>query len=222
VIERQMQETKESLTEKVAALEQQVTGTLENASTTVQETVQAVRETVESVKESVAESVSTVKDTLTDSVSSVADSVKRTFDVSGHVRENPWLAVGGAAVAGFVTGLLTGGRRSIMARSDARSEPVMPLAAAPSPAARQPSAPAAAPSREPGIIDRLLERAGQEAWRLGEQALNTAVASLEAGLSTQVPKLVDNVLASAGDRVNRAVAGEPAGRHGGNGRTPAM
>jgi len=110
VIEQQMEETRSSLTEKVAALESQVVGTVQTATQAVQDTVStvksAVQETVSTVKESVQESVAAVKETVQGSVDAVKENVKETFDVTHHVQENPYLMVGGAVVAGLITGLL--------------------------------------------------------------------------------------------------------------------
>src|SRR5581483_9717475 len=61
VIEREMEATRASLTDKVAALEQQVLCTIQNAS-------DSVSNIVETVKTVVPETLTSVKDTLTESV----------------------------------------------------------------------------------------------------------------------------------------------------------
>src|SRR5205823_1346199 len=81
-----------SLTDKVAALEQQVLGTIQNASDTVSNIV-------ETVKTAVPETLHTVKDTLTESVQEVSEKMRSAFDLSHHTREHPWAMVGGAAAA---------------------------------------------------------------------------------------------------------------------------
>lgn len=114
LIEKEMEQTRASLTGKVAALENQVVGTLHNATETVSTTVDSVKAAVQditaTVKDTLTESASTVKNTLTESVTDVSDSIKSTFDLSHHTRTNPWGMVGGAAAVGFVAGLLLGGR----------------------------------------------------------------------------------------------------------------
>src|SRR2546421_7432883 len=94
-----MHQTRQSLADKVAALENQVVGTVQSATC-------AVQETVESVTSAVQDTVCTVKETVEGSVSSVSEGVMHAFDIRHHVDQNPWLMVGGAAAAGFVTGLL--------------------------------------------------------------------------------------------------------------------
>src|SRR5713226_6434711 len=86
VIKQQMLETRASLAEKLETLEQQVVGTVHSATS-------AVTDTVESVKDAVQHTVEAVKDT---------------FDLSHHVREHPWLMVGGSVTVGFAAGCLTG------------------------------------------------------------------------------------------------------------------
>jgi len=176
VIEQQMEETRSSLTEKVAALESQVVGTVQTATQAVQETVEtvksAVQETVSSVRESVQESVAAVKDTVQGSVEAVKENVKETFDVTHHVQENPYLTVGGAVVAGLITGLLV-----------FRKDEERPATSAAAPGGSVPlSYPPdfnGAPVRErepsePGFLDELLSMAGIEAKQLAREAVNQA------------------------------------------------
>src|SRR5437870_3321535 len=90
-----MEDTRESLTEKVSLLEQQVVEKIQSATDAVHETVQSVRDTV-----------ACVSDSVKNSVESVSEGVKEMFDVKARTREAPWLMVGGAAVAGLVTGMI--------------------------------------------------------------------------------------------------------------------
>ena len=188
LIEQQMQQTRASLTEKVCALENQVLGTIQNAT-------QAVNTTVESVKTAVQDVSSTVKDTVSDSVHTVRDQVKNTLDITRHTQENPWAMVGGAAAIGFVTGYVLFGPRGEHSRAARQAiggsfeglSAVSPHPPAPAPAAaRQP-----APPSRPGWIDDLLNRVGEEAKRLGEIALTAATASLRETVRQQVPKLIE-------------------------------
>ncbi len=214
LIEQQMTETRQSLTEKVAALEGQVIGTLQTATSTVQDTVQTVQETVQSVKSAMEETVSTVKDTVQESVESVSTGIKSAFDVRSHVADNPWGMFAGAAVAGFVTGL-------IVFRHHAHGIPAYSAAAftpRPTPPAPPMPAPAPAPEpRKPSWVDDLFEMAGREAKQIGQQALATLAASAKQAVDQQMPLLV-NTLA---ERIPAVVAGgqrdEPA--HAGGPRT---
>ena len=174
-IRREMEQTRESITQKVAALEQTVTGN-----------IHAVTRTVEHVKTAVADTVSTVKDSLRESVHTVADTVKETFDVSAHVRANPWAAVGVAAGCGFITGLLLGGDRQ-----HARVAEKMPEASAREPAPvsarREP--------QKPDFLDEMFGMVGREFKQVVETALSSALAALKRNVSEAVPGLVDTAVA---------------------------
>jgi len=85
VIRQQMEETHESLVDKLEALEGKVRGTVEDVEHAVTHTAEAVKDTVQSVKE--------------------------TLNVSAHVRRHPWLMFGGAVATGFFASCLLGRSR---------------------------------------------------------------------------------------------------------------
>jgi len=99
-----MQETRSALTEKLEALEQKVTGTVDTTASAVAETVQnltdTVQETVGTVKESVASTVDTVEKTVENTV----ETVKDTLDIPGHIQPHPWLAMFGSVATGYLVG----------------------------------------------------------------------------------------------------------------------
>jgi ElaB/YqjD/DUF883 family membrane-anchored ribosome-binding protein len=106
VILEQMEGTRASLAEKLETLENQVVGTIQEATSTVAETVQQVKEavtgTVDTVKETVEGTVEAVKETVEGTV----ETVKETFDVRRQVAAHPWLLFGGSVAAGFVAARL--------------------------------------------------------------------------------------------------------------------
>lgn len=180
VIERQMEQTRESLTEKVSLLEQKVVGQIQSATDAVQDTVQCV-------KSAVQDTVQSVTGTVTHSVQSLTDGVKEVLDVRKHARENPWAMVGGATAAGLVTGLLVFRRESSGAPR---------AAVAPTPFTSQPAAPAV--SHRPAWLNDLFEMAGQEVKKLAEQALAAATASLRQSVQTGIPKLIERAVPDVG------------------------
>lgn len=95
VIRDQMQETRTALTEKLEALEQQVSNTVQTATSTVAETVQTVKEAVE-------DTVDTVKETVEQTVETVQD----TFDITAQVERHPWMAMAGSVAVGYLAGRL--------------------------------------------------------------------------------------------------------------------
>ena len=84
-IEREMLQTRESITEKVAALESQVVGSVQTAADTLTHTVDAVKSLVSGAPEAVSDSVK-------QATAAVGDAMRDTFDISAHVRRNPWAA----------------------------------------------------------------------------------------------------------------------------------
>jgi len=208
LIEREMEQTRESLTEKVSLLENKVVGQIQSATDTVQGTVDSVQDTVQSVKAAVQDTVECVAGTVKDSVRSLADGLKETFDVRQQVQQNPWAMVGGAAAAGFVTGLVVFARRA--------SGGSLP-AYTPMPAASYAAAPAA-PSR-PGWLNDLLDMAMREVKTIAEQALTTATSSLKQNVQSGIPKLIESALPdvacrTGADGATPGHAGNGAGRFG--------
>lgn len=168
-IERDMTQTRESITEKVAALETQVLGTAQSVTT-------AVSDTVEAMKSLVSNAPGAVSDTVKASLASVRDAV----DITGCVRRNPWASVGTSAGVGFLLGYLLGGRRE--------SRPVV-VANAPAY-----SPPAAPQSSEPGFFDEILGQVSREVKRLAHDAIASTSAAVKQSISTEVPKLVDSAV----------------------------
>ena len=167
-IEREMLQTRESISEKVAALETQVMGTVQSATN-------AVSDTVEAVKSLVSGAPSAVSDTVKQSFAAV----KEQLDFTGCVRTHPWSSVGTSAGVGLLVGLMLGGRR----------ESSRPMAMA-APSAYSPPAPPSAP-REPGMFDDIIGQVTKEVKRLAQEAISSTSAALKQNISTGVPKLVD-------------------------------
>ena len=169
LVEARMLATRASLTDKVAALEQQVMGTLHNATS-------AVNETVDSVRSVISSAPTTVKDVVHDSL----DAVKQSLDIREKVRENPWVAVGSAAAVGFLAGLVV-----------FRDRRPATMAAAYHPAASAPAQPQS--PREPGLFDELFARVTGELRKVAEEAIRTASESLRSTVSENVPKFVEKI-----------------------------
>lgn len=205
LIEREMEQTRQSLTEKVSLVEEKVVGQLQQATDTVQGTVDSVQETVQTMKSAVQETVQCVTQSVQDSVRSLADGLKETLDVRKHVQDRPLAMVGTAAAAGFVTGLLVFRRPPSAASLPAYT---------PMPAASY--ATTTAPTR-PGWLSELLDMAGREVKKLAEQALSQASASLKRTVEQRVPKLIEQALPAAAACATAADGATVHGPHSGNG-----
>lgn len=191
-IEKDMQQTRESITEKVAALETQVVGTVQNAADTL-------TDTVESVKSMLSGAPEAVSDTVKQATAAVSDSVKQAFDITGHVRNNPLAAVGISALVGGIVGYLTGGIGRGRLLQTTSSAPVLSPAAAPAYAVS--AHPTARAESKPGVIDEFMDMLGDKAKEMARTALESVSAAIKQNIETGVPKLVDDAasrLTSAG------------------------
>lgn len=205
-IEQEMEQTRESITQKVAALENQVLGTIQNATNTLTDTVQTVKDTVNTapaaVKETVQETVAAMKDSVKETISSVRDSVA-SFSLTDCVRDNPAAALGTSVVGGFLTGFfLLGGRdtRPLMARGSREPAPEGRPGSVP-PGYSAYSAPAPPEPAHAGMFAGLMGMVGGEVEKLARQALSTAIESLKRSVNEKVPRLMDDAVQTLADRV---------------------
>jgi len=228
MIEREMEQTRASLVEKVAALENQVVGTLQTATSTVKDTVETVKDTVTNVKEAVTGTVESVKDQVQTSVENVTENVREAFDLRTHIQRYPWACVGAATAAGFGVGLLLGGNRSYAAQSaglkssslydtyrheNGPSAPAAPMASRMAsasddyhePQPRRHAAAAAPEPRQPGLFDQLWGRLSDEITKLGEEAFRTLSHSLRENISTALPQIIENAVSSGTHAMQNAV-----------------
>jgi len=116
VIQREMDDTRHALAEKLEQISEKISGTVDTVTDTVSsvtETVANVTEAVEGTVQTVAETVSGTVESVKDTVSAVGEkasetveAVKEAFDIPEQVRRNPWLWLGGSIVVGFVGGKL--------------------------------------------------------------------------------------------------------------------
>lgn len=219
-IEREMTQTRESITEKVSLLESQVLGNINSLTESVGTVREQVADTVQTIREAVVGAPSAVSDTVKQTLSSVGETVKETvgsFSVSDCTRRNPWAAVGTSAGVGFVVGLLipSRGSRPLMARG--HDEPAPGGRVGTAHTAYQGFTPPARDDRpaEPGLFGGLWAMVGQEVKQLARQALDTALASAKQAVQHKVPQAVDTAVQGLTDRVataaNGLVGGQPNG-----------
>ncbi len=129
MIQRQMEQTRASLGDKLGALESQVLDTVQTATEGVATAVEGVKATVDTVSETV-------------------QSVTESLNFTKYVEDNPLGAVGCSMGVGFTAGLLFGG--SNPPPQPAAAPPPPPVQAAPAPAPVQAAAPCAAPAPADG------------------------------------------------------------------------
>ena len=184
VIESQMIDTRESLTQKINALESHVVDTLHNATSTVSDLLDSAK--------------TVVPNTIAEVKTAVSEQVNTTFNVTQHTKDKPWAMVGGSAALGFVVGMLAF-RRGGSTNSGTHYAPAHPLsAAATTPvAARAPSAPIRLPGWLDQIVERLASKVTEEVRKLSEVAVSTVSTSIQHTLEHTVPKLLDSTVKAA-------------------------
>lgn len=94
-IGHQMEGTRAHMSAQVTALEDRFAGMASEAAATAGDMAREVRDAVHAVGESVQ-----------GAATATAASVRHAFDLRGHARRHPWLAVGGAVALGFLCGRL--------------------------------------------------------------------------------------------------------------------
>jgi len=201
VIHHQMEEKRASLAEKLDVLENQVLGTVQDATATVANTVEDVKSAV---------------DNVTDSVQDAVQSVKETFDISEHVRRNPWAALGTAFAVGFAGAWLLG--PSSGSKSSSTSFGSLGMGPTPTP----PPTPTPSPVASSNGHGSSSESAGEGTWtHILETVQGMAVGALMhvvGEVATQsVPDSMRSDVSNLLDEITTSLGGKPIPRSSGSG-----
>jgi ElaB/YqjD/DUF883 family membrane-anchored ribosome-binding protein len=192
-LEHDMQQTRESITEKVAALESQVLGTFQNAADTVTNTVDAVKEAVTSapaaMSETVRQTVDAVKQSFHDTIGS--------FSLGGCVEKNPWASLGVSAFAGFLLGYRTA------SPSGPSNFAGQHFVSAPAPS----SPPSQSAPQPHGFLGDLGGMLGKELRQLAEDSLVGAIQKLKQSIGTHMPEVVDSAVNRVSEQLQSASRG---------------
>jgi ElaB/YqjD/DUF883 family membrane-anchored ribosome-binding protein len=163
-IQVEMNQTRDSITRKVAALEHQVLGTAKAAANTVSDSIGAVRSIVSSVPRTIEEAAGTARQAIGDAL-----------NLSGRIDRNPWTSVGISVGIGMIAGW------SVLRRTEG-------------PASRtQDPVPATMSTQrtEPGFFEDLLGSIEQRIRAIAESALSSATEAINRNVREQMPELVD-------------------------------
>jgi len=174
------------LTDKVAALEQQVVGTIHEATS-------AVHETVSTVKSAFKDTVGAVSD----SVSSVSQGVKDAFDIRSHIRAHPWSTIAGAALSGFVTGYLSGERTSSGSFSRATNRMNSSFSESRMGGAQ----------KSEGFLDELMHTVRRELKTVTENAVTLLATTVKQNLGSGIQNLVEKGFNAASHRESEGDSG---------------
>ncbi len=200
VIRHRIDETRESLTEKLETLEGQV-----------KEAVGTVTNTIETVKSTVENTVESVKS----GVESTVDTVKETFDLSKQVDRHPWAAVGCSLLAGAATGYFLVGPRYRGSRYPGgipgmnhlipgyRPGPVPAAAAEPRRPEYRPEPP------RPGVLSSLLGSFEGELDKIKQTAVGALMGMARDALRKALPPSLAPNVTEIMDNITRRAGGEP-------------
>jgi hypothetical protein len=207
VIRRQIDETRESLTDKLETLEDQVKHTVASVTEAVEHTVDTVKSKVENTVEAVT---STARETV--------DTVKRSFDIPYQVQRHPYLLTGGAVLAGAALGYLVGRRRAEYRprRASARFEPsaaYQPERAFHTPeSAFHPGGDGFSAARQesrPGIFSSLLEPLAGEFDKIKATAIGALLGMVRDAVKRAVPPSLHDRVEQIMNDITRRAGGEP-------------
>jgi ElaB/YqjD/DUF883 family membrane-anchored ribosome-binding protein len=182
LIERQIEQTRQSLTGKVSLLEQQVLGTIQSAT-------DAVNDSVKFARTAVHDTIEDVSGAVKNSVELVSDGVKDALNVSERVRNHPWMMVGGVVAVGFIASTLVFRRNpSVETRANDLSKPESRPLPINTPVA----------TSRPAWLSEILDLVAQEVKKLAERAITRAVSSIQQGVEHGIPKLIDRAMPEVG------------------------
>jgi ElaB/YqjD/DUF883 family membrane-anchored ribosome-binding protein len=216
VIRHQIEETRESLADKLETLEGQVKQTIGSVTSTVEQTLGTVKSKVEDTVQSVS---SAVEHTV--------DSVRRTFDIPHQVRRHPYAMTGGALLLGTALGYLLTGRRRRPERYDPveRAPSYAPPAPAPASAYEEPRRSEERRESRPGFFAGLLQPFAAEFDKIKATAIGAllgmardlAVRSVPPSLVPKVEEIINDVTRRAGGDVVSGSVLPSSGNAGRNG-----
>lgn len=201
VIRQDIEQTRESLTDKLEVLEHEVKETIADAKDTVTGTIESAKQTVEDI-------TSNVKETVQETV----DTVKRTLDLPRQVDQHPWGMMGGSMMAGFLAGYFLPGSRQMdrwghrLAQAAApRAAPRPETLSRPNGQAQQP----AAANTGPGFLDKLLDQFEPEVNRVKEMAIGTMVGLLRDWVTQALPASLAPKVEELMNQTTSKLGGEP-------------
>jgi hypothetical protein len=196
----EMAQTRASLTDKVEKLEQQVVGT-------VQEATSAVSETVNTVKDAVQETVDSVKGTLHDTV----EGVRETFNLRLQVERHPYLMMGASVATGYALGTMLFSHRRHAARADGWQRPLPPQGSVwPASAREEPLVhECTVPPARSALHESLMSKFAPEVDRLKELAIGYLVGAIRDVVTPSLPREMRSHVCELAENITTKLGGQP-------------
>jgi len=233
VIQKELEETRHALAEKLEQISTKISGTVEtvtdtvtNVTDTVANMTETVEDTVQSVADSVSGTVESVKDTVSsmgETASETVEAVRQAFNLPEHIRQYPWAWVGGSVVLGFIGGKIFAPRSSHTAESTAfaQGSGYQPKPAeAPSPAVSASngksylgSTTSDSGSTSNSWLSGIMEHFGTEIDKLKGLALGTLFGVTRDMVSKSLPESLKDQVSNLFNEFTEKVGGEPIKQH---------
>lgn len=158
-IQREIDDTRSSMTEKMEQLESKVKGTV---------------------------------DDVKDSVDTTIETIKSNLDLNRIVNDQPWLMFGGSILLGYMLGTMGDEQRKVMFESSVHTSDQSNQARSPGDGYTSPAQPASAQQHsEPGFMDEVMNRLGDEMDALKEAAIHTTSKMFRELLHENLPQFAD-------------------------------
>jgi ElaB/YqjD/DUF883 family membrane-anchored ribosome-binding protein len=182
VIHHQMEQTRASLADKLDTLENEVLGTVHQATSAVANTVEDVKSVVGTVTETIEETV---------------ESVKETLNLKEQVRRHPWPMVGGAFAVGFLGGWMLGPSHKEEAPEALSPEPYRPPLEPLRPVHRPRTESTASAQEAPTIVQKLQALAVGTLMNVLDKVVTDVVPE---NVKPDVESLIDDITVKLGGK----------------------
>jgi hypothetical protein len=181
--------------DELERLRADIAGTRCALSNKLERVEQELRDNVRRTTDSVVDTLHAVKETFTGTIDDVRDrftgtvnTIKSELDVRRHVEEHPWIMVSGSALAGFAAArLLPPAGRAMIEHSGKERMPAMSIREE--------------PPRQPGTVERVIQRFEPELRRLQGLAIGSAMGIVRRWVRDSAPPTMadelDDIIKSA-------------------------
>jgi ElaB/YqjD/DUF883 family membrane-anchored ribosome-binding protein len=218
VIQQQMRQTRQALSEKLECLEDKVMGTVKSVTSTVDSVTAAARDTVNAAKETVQDTLQTARQTVHETVASAqetmhgaVDAMRHSLDLQRHVQERPWTMMGASFAAGFLGGYVwqrAPQPAAMEVRGPAQAGARKPRSATPNGHGKRDGA-RTAPSRVREALSGMVDTFAPELAKLKSLGVSALVGVIRDVVSRSVPETVAPRLEEVIDEITAKLGGEP-------------
>lgn len=203
-IRQEMDETRNSLTDKIAMLEEKVVETVHDASNGVKDTVDAVKDAVQDTMNS-----------MRSSVDETVGNVRETFSLQCQMERRPWAIMLGAVGAGFAAGYVLNQPAPVRASAVSDNITPKPQRKSGNGSLKEPSyatfgdRPPLPEKSESSTFDHLTQVFEKEIHQIKGLAIGTLAGVLRDLVSTTVPEMMRAPVNEVFNNITEKLGGQP-------------